>query len=153
MGKNTAHLKPLVNEKARAVNIERAKGIIVPIEQAEELEEIDAFVKSHIKKDEELFTYPELGTYNFFFDRRSFGGFPIATFSWFNDRWHERFFSKLESSKPQHVIVEKELPQRWKDVYLVFEPNRKKYKDVMDFILAHYNIEKETTLSYIYKLK
>jgi len=152
-GKNTTHLTPLAKEGTRAVNIERAKGIIVPLDQAEELEQMEAFVKNHVPKDEELFTYPELGTYNFFFDRRSFGRFPIATFTWFNDQWHERFFSKLESSKPQRIIVEKDLPQRWKDVYLVFEPNRKKYNDVMDFILTHYDIEKETKLSYIYKLK
>jgi len=67
-GKDTAHLTPLAREGTRAVNIERARGIIVPIDQAEELEQMEVFVKNHIPKDEELFTYPELGTYNFFFD-------------------------------------------------------------------------------------
>jgi len=152
-GKDTTHLTPFANADTRAVNIERAKGIIVPTDQAEELEQMEAFIKKHVPKDEELFTYPELGTYNFFFDRREFGRFPIATFTWFNDRWHERFLKKLKLAKPRHVIVEKELSQRWKDVYLMLEPNRKKYRDVMDFILTHYSIEKETTLSYIYKLK
>jgi len=152
-GKDTTHLTPLAKADTRVVNIERAQGIIVPLDQAEELEQMEAFVKNHVPEDEELFTYPELGTYNFFFNRRSFGKFPIATFTWFNDRWHEQFIEKLQFSKPRHVIVQKELQQRWKDVYLVFEPNRKKYQDVMDFILTHYDIEKETKLSYIYKLK
>jgi len=152
-GKGTAHLRPLANEDARVVNIERASGIVVPVDQAEELEQIDAFVKNYVKKDEILFTYPELGTYNFLFDRQSFGGFPIATFTWFNDQWHDKYFAKLKIEKPHRVIVEKELPQHWKDVYLRFEPNQKKYNDVMDFILANYIVEKETTLSYIYKLK
>jgi len=153
IGKDTAYLKPLAGEEARAVNIERASGIIVPVKQAEELEQIDAFVKAHVQKNEMLFTYPELGTYNFFFDRRSIGKFPIATFAWFNDQWHDKFFANLKSVKPQYVILEKEISQRWKDVYLALEPNRKKYNDVMDFILTHYSIEEETTLSYVYKLK
>lgn len=151
-GKDIEQLKPLANEDARAVNIERASGIIVPVEQAEELEQMDAFVKNYVGKNEELFTYPELGAYNFFFDRRSFGGFPIATFTWFNDQWHEGFFEKLKLKKPQRIIVEKELPQYWKDIYLALEPNRKKHQDVMNFITANYDIEAETRLSYIYKL-
>ena len=45
--------------------IERAKGIIVPAEQADELEQVQEFVRTHVAQDEVLFTYPELGTYNF----------------------------------------------------------------------------------------
>ena len=114
---------------------------------------MEAFIKNHVGKNEELLAYPELGAYNFFFDRRSFGGFPIATFTWFNDKWHDKYFAKLKIEKPHRVIVEKELSQRWKDVYLRFEPNQKKYSDIMDFIQSNYIVEKETKLSYIYKLK
>lgn len=153
MGKDTAYLRPLANEETRPVNIERARGVIMPVKQADELEQIDAFVKGHISEEEVLFTYPELGTYNYFVDRRFFERFPIATFAWFNDRWHDEFLEKLRSSKLPFLIVQKEVPQGWKDVYLALEPNRKKYRDVMRFIVLNYEIDGETPLSYIYKLK
>lgn len=153
LGRDTAYLRPLAGEEARALNIERARGIIVPARQADEIEQIDAFVKAHVPKSEELFTYPELGIYNFFAGRRFFGKFPLATFAWFNDRWHREFLLRLESAPPRYIILEKEIPQYWKDVYLGIEPNRKKFRDVMDFIAIHYRIEAETPLSYIYRLK
>lgn len=152
-GKDTADLRPLADEDARALKIERAKGIIVPEEQADELEQVQEFVRTHVAKDEVLFTYPELGTYNFFVDRRFYGRFPLATFTWFNDRWHVELLEQLNSSKPRYVILEKEISQGWKDVYLGLEPNRRKFKEMMDFIYANYTAIGETRLSRIYQLR
>jgi len=153
MGRDTAHLRPLAKEKTRAVNIERAQGIIVPVQQADELEQVAAFVEEHIMEDEVLFTYPELGIYNFFVDRRFFGKFPLATFAWFNERWYEEYINDLRSSKPKYIILQKEVSEYWKKIYLAREPNQQKYKDVMDIIHAEYSITTETPLSYIYVLK
>lgn len=152
-GKDTEYLKPLVNEPSRALNIDRAREIIVPARQADELEQIDAFVKDHVGKNDILFTYPDLGTYNYLFNRRFFGNYPLATFTWFNDRWHNEFLNKIRLSKPKYVIVQKEIPQYWKDVYLAFEGNRQKHKNVMEFIASSYRKTDETTLSYVYTLK
>ena len=152
-GKDTAYLKPLSNEEARTADIPRAKGILLPAEQALELEVVAAFAAGHIKEDEVMFTYPELGIYNFFAGRRFFGKFPISTFSWFNDRWHAEYLAELKASRPKFAIVQKEMPQYWKDVYLALEPNRAKYKDVMDFIQSEYSLYAETPLSYVYALK
>ena len=153
MGQDTAHLKPLANEEARALNIERARGIIVPVQQADEIEQISAFVEKYVKKDEEILTYPEMGTYNFLVNRRYFGKFPLSTFSWFNERWHDDYLKEFKSSKPRYVIRQKEISQNWKDVYLAIEPNRKKFRDIMDIISSEYKIEAQTPLSYIYRLK
>lgn len=152
-GKDTADLRPLTDTDARALKVERAKGIIVPAEQADELEQIQDFVQKHVVSNEELFTYPELGTYNFLVDRRFYGRFPLATFTWFNDRWHTALLEQLNKSKPRYIILEKEIPQYWKDVYLGLEPNKKKFQDMMDFIFTHYTIVGETRLSGIYQLK
>ncbi len=152
-GKDTAYLRPLSDVESRPLRIERAKGIIVPVEQADELEQIQDFVQKHVAEDEVLFTYPELGTYNFLVDRRFYGRFPLATFTWFNDRWHTELLAQLNKSKPQYIILEKEIPQYWKDVYLGLEPNRKKFREMMDFISAHYTLVAETRLSGIYQFK
>jgi hypothetical protein len=152
-GKDTAQLRPLAKEDARTANIERAQGILLPVQQANELEQVAAFVQDHVREDEVLFTYPELGTYNFFVNRRFFGKFPIATFSWFNDRWHQEYLNDLRAQRPKYIIVQKEIPQYWKDVYLALEPNRQKYKDVMDIIHSNYSVTAQSPLSYIYALK
>ena len=153
MGKNTDYLKPLANEETRVIDLKRARSIIVPVQQANELEQINAYIKRYVGEDEELMTYPEMGTYNFLVDRRYFGKFPISTFTWFNDRWHEDYLEQLKLSKPRYVIVEKVIPQYWKDVYLAIEPNRQKFREVMDIISSGYEVESETVLSYIYKRK
>ena len=152
-GKDTAYLRPLSDAASRPLKIERAKGIIVPMEQADELEQIQEFVQKHVAQDEAVFTYPELGAYNFLVDRRFYGRFPLATFAWFNDRWHRELLDQLNAAKPRYVILEKEIPQYWKDVYLGQEPNRKKFQEMMDFIYGNYTIVGETRLSYIYRLK
>ena len=153
LGKDTEHLKPLANEETRAVNVKRAEGILVPVQQADELEQIVSFMRNYVEEDEDIFTYPDFGTYNFLSGRRGFGKYPLATFTWFNDRWHEDFLAKFKSSRPRYVILQKEISQNWKDVYLALEPNRKKFRDVMDMITADYKIKAETPLSYIYELK
>ncbi len=152
-GKDTADLRPLSDVESRPLRIERAKGIIVPAEQADELEQIQDFVQKHVASDEDLFTYPELGTYNFLVNRRFYGRFPLATFTWFNDRWHRELLTQLNKAKPRYIILEKEIPQYWKDVYLGLEPNRKKFHEMMEFISAHYALVGQTRLSGIYQLK
>ena len=152
-GKDTAYLRPLSDVESRPLRIERAKGIIVPVEQSDELEQIQDFVQEHVAEDEVLFTYPELGTYNFLVDRRFYGRFPLATFTWFNDRWHKELLGQLNSSKPRYIILEKEIPQYWKDVYLGLEPNRKKFREMMGFIHSNYVLVHETPQAGIYQLK
>lgn len=152
-GKDTAYLRPRTGTDVRPLKIERAKGIIVPAEQADELEQIQEFVQKNVAQDEALFTYPELGMYNFLVDRRFYGRFPLATFTWFNDRWHAELLGQLNSSKPRYIILEKEIPQSWKDVYLGLEPNRKKFREMMDFIHSNYVLIHETPRSGIYQLK
>ncbi len=152
-GKDTAYLRPLTDTDARPLQIERAKGIIVPVEQADELEQIQEFVQKHVPQDEAVFTYPELGTYNFLVDRRFYGRFPLPTFAWFNDRWHKELLGQLNNSRPRYIILEKEIPQYWKDVYLGLEPNREKFQQMMDFIHSNYVLVHETPRSGIYQLK
>ena len=152
-GKSTVGLRPLAGEASRTLRAERAKGILVPLEQADEIEQVDVFVQHTLRGDEALMTYPEMGTYNFLVNQKHFGRFPLATFTWFNDRWHEEYMEQLRAFQPRYIIVEKEIPSYWKDVYLALEPNQRKFREVMDFISSQYTVSGETVSSLIYHVK
>ena len=152
-GKKMEKLIPALDKEMRPLTFDRASGIIVPNKQADELEAVSDFVKTNVGANETIFTYPELGTYNFLFDRPFLGRFPIATFSWFDQKWHEELMGNLKSHSAKYAIVEKEISNYWAAVYLVPEPNKQKYQEVIDFIQANYTVVKETPKSFIYKLR
>ncbi len=153
LGKDIAPLKPLSETPTRPLNIERGRGMIVPVEQAEELEAITRLIEQRTKKEDIVFMYPELGAYSFLVDRPFLGRFPMATFSWFNDRWHEKFLSEFKKTKPQYIIFPKKLPPRWETVYFGHEANKRKYDDIVNIISADYFLETTTPASYVYKIK
>ena len=144
-------LKPWANTPSRPLRIERAKGVIVPVEQADELEQVGAFIEKNTHPNEALLMYPEYGTYNFLFNRPFVGRFPIPTFSWFNEKWHQEFMSDLKKSPPRYVIFPKKHPDNWVLVYLTPPKSRKNYVEEMDFIKANYSLDTQTARSYIYK--
>ncbi len=152
-GQETSSLRPFQETGWRALSLERGRGVIVPEEQADELEQVDDFARKNIPPGEALMTYPELGTYNFFVDRPFVGRFAMSTFSWFNDRWHEEYMRDISLKKPHYIVLEKDISEYWKAVYLAPAANRRKFDQMMDFIGAHYTRAAETRLSLIYKLK
>jgi len=152
-GKGTRHLQPLAKEESRTLTFERARGIVVPAQQASELEAIVHFLQTQTAPSDVIVTYPELGIYNFFADRPFLGRFPIATFAWMNDNWHREFVDQMKSGKIKYLILQKEMPKDWYQVYLGPEPNRVKYDEVMTFIQSEFVLKTETPLSSIYELK
>lgn len=139
MGKDTAYLRPLAGIESRPVNIPRAKGMVVPAWQAQEMEEIVAFLEKNTKPDEVVFTYPELGNFNFWADRPFVGRFPIATFSWMDDRWHEELLADFENAAPRYVIMtnlgHRTFPQEW---YFRNTNNIAKFNTMTKLILENY---------------
>jgi len=150
MGKETESLKPLAKVPTRPLMIARAKGMVVPIEQADELEAIVDFFDKNTAPSEAVFMYPELGTYSFLIDRPFVGRFPISTFSWFNDRWYDDLMADFIKIKPRFVVMPKEFPVNWKEVYLAREANRKKYDGFIKIIESEYALKTQTLQSYIY---
>lgn len=154
LGKDIDSLKPLAGQvPTRLLNIERGKGMVVPVEQAEEFEAITAFIQERTRKNDIVFMYPELPIYSFLVDRPFLGRFPIATFSWFQDRWHQEFLAEFKKTKPQYVILPKKFPPNWEAVYLTLKANKEKYDDVMNVIKEDYFLETSTPKSYVYKKK
>lgn len=153
IGKSTADLVPCANEPHQALTIGRAKGVIVPEDQAQELEEVIPLIERLTKPGEIVFTYPEIGTYNFLADRPFLGKFPLVTLSWFSDRWHQEIVNELKVNPPKIIIMTKYLPDDWKAVYLGLEKNRQKYQEVMTFVEVHYQKVATTEQSDIYQRK
>ena len=152
-GKSVEDLKPWNKIPAKELHFERARGLMIPVEQADELNALDLFTQSNIKEGDAVLTYPDFGTYNFLFDWDFAGRFPMATFAWFKESWQTEFMTQLNNAPPEYVVLEKNIPQGWKDVYLAREPNRKKFQTMMDFIQARYDIVQETPQSLIMKVK
>ncbi len=152
-GQKIEKLRPMAKEEKKTLTFDRAKGITVPAYQAEELEAMMTFLSGYTTKADIVFTYPELGIYNYFADRPYLGRFPIATFSWMNEKWHEELIAELKSGRVKYLIVQKEMPPDWYQVYLGPEANRRKYEETMALIDEYYVRTGETPASFIYQPK
>ncbi|HOW36078.1 MAG TPA: hypothetical protein PL155_06675 [Candidatus Omnitrophota bacterium] len=152
-GKDCSKIIPLATVPSRPLALKRAQGMVVPVDQAEELDAVIGFLEKNTTPQETILMYPELGTYSFLADRPFPGRFPIPTFSWFNERWHREFMSDLKVQPPRFVVLAKELKSNWMTVYFAVKESRDNYAQVMDFITSNYRLRTATPASYIYELK
>jgi hypothetical protein len=152
-GKDISKFSFKDNKETRPLNIDRAKGIIVENAQADELEAVERYTKEYIAPKDLVLTFPELGTYNFLFDRMFAGRFPLVTLSWFKEDWHEQVMNVFRSKKAKYIFLQKDLGHYWEDVYLATEANRQKFQEALDFIHTNYEVVEETPATYILKLK
>ena len=95
--------------------------------------------------------YPELGAYNFIVNRPYLGRFPMATFSWFRESWHQELLEDLARTRPRIVILDKDPGPSFPEVFFKVEKNKKKYDEVLDFILHNYKLAGETQGLWIYE--
>ena len=152
--KNPQKVKSLASlESYRALTIPRAQGMEVPSRQADEIETIVTFVTKESAPNDVVVMYPDSGIYNFLFDRPFLNRFPVAIFSWLNERWHKEFIDSFKVRKPKFVIIPQKFPDLWRVVHLTPVKNREKYQEVMDIVRSNYVLEKTTPLSYIYRIK
>jgi hypothetical protein len=138
------------NETYARLQIERARGMWVPVDQYNDLNQLDAFIKT-TKAEDTIVMFPELGFYNFLFDRPFVGRFPITTFSWFNPPWFEEYMEQLNLTPPRYFVIQKEMPWDWKEVYLEYPPNKEKYEQMLQFIHSHYQPIRQTDKTIIYQ--
>jgi len=95
----------LAGQEKRVLTTPRAAGMVVPKWQGEEIEAVIKFIGENTRPHEPVFTYLELGNYNFWFDRPCVGRFPIVSFSWFHDKWHQEVIHGLLKERPQYAIL------------------------------------------------
>jgi len=146
-------LRPLAGDKSKRLTLERAKGMVVPVSQAEDFEQISEFFQKNTMPREPVFMFPEIGSYSFIVDRPFVGRFPMVTFSWFGGNWHEELFQDLQEVRPQFAVIPKELAPRFEKVYFLVQENRKKYHQVLDYVYNNYDLVQSTPTLNIYKSK
>ena len=82
------------------------------------------------------------------------GRFPIATFSWYQDRWHQELVADFKKTRPRFVVMtnlgHRTFPAA---LYFRYEKNVRKFNEVTQLILAHYTVVKSFESVSIYKRK
>jgi len=147
--KDVRELKP--EEDLVRVKIPSAKGLAIPQWQADDFTQLTNFVNKNTKKGEKIFTFPELGIYNFIVDRPFVGRFPIVIFSWFNEKWEDELFEDLKSTKPTFAILPKKLDPVFEKVYFKVEKNKSSFEKFSHYIHNHYTLIGSTHTLLIYK--
>ncbi|MDP2921146.1 MAG: hypothetical protein Q8O12_02075 [Candidatus Omnitrophota bacterium] len=95
---------PYADPFPEAIKSERAKGIVVPGPQAEEMDNVIRYISSRVKARDIVFTFPELGAYNFLTDTQPLGRFYSAEFSFIIPEWFNEMMADLKDKKPDFVI-------------------------------------------------
>jgi len=138
----------------RPLNIQRAKGMVVPVWQADDIEQVVRYIEANTVKGEPVLTYPELGNFNYWFDRPFVGRFPIATLSWAIKEWHEEYMNDIFVARPQYAIMtnlrHKTFP--WM-LYFQFPGNVSKFKELTGYIYDNYKPVMELSSVTIYERK
>jgi hypothetical protein len=146
-------LDGLGGRPVKILTIPRAKGMVTPAEQGEEIEQVVNFVDGHSLPTDRVFAYPDRGAYSFLMDRPYVGRFPTAYLTWMNDKWHQELMGDLAQQKPKFAVVAKDPGKNFWEVYFTSGHNHLYYDDVLGYIQSHYQLVKQTPYSYIYQIK
>jgi len=148
------NLSPLGKEESATLRMERADGWVVPVWQAEEMKAVTEFLKKNTAPGEVVFTYPELGDFNFLADRPFLGKFPIATFSWIRGSWSDQLIEQLQKERPRYIVMTKlghrTFPEVW---YFRNAKNKEYFQRTTEYILSQYSVAQAFSSVEIYKLK
>ncbi len=141
------------NEKYEQLNIDRAKGIWVPVDQAKDFNQLNEFIAQHSQKNDTFVMFPEVGIYHFLFDRPFLSRFPFCTFAWFDDQWFDEYFNQFKVLEAKFVVVQKHRPEGWEKIYFGYVPNKIKYDQMISVIDQSYIQVAETEENWIYERK
>ncbi len=84
--------------------IERAGNIMVPKQQADEMETVAAYLKDNTKNGEEVLAFPEYSFYNFLADRPVFSRFYPAGLAWTTPQWRSEILNELIVKIPKIIL-------------------------------------------------
>lgn len=152
-GKKIAGIKPFKDGEGRELRLKRVEHMTVPVDQARDFEELDDFFRKNVDAREPVLMFPEMAFYYFLLDRPYIGRFPMVSFTWLNDRWHEEFMSDLRATSPRWAVVPKTFPDWYYSQYFKVAGNKAKFDDVMVYINDHYKITAATSSFDVFKLQ
>lgn len=131
----------------------RVSGLIVPKWQGLDFLEVRDFVEKNTNENDSVLAFEELAIYHFIVNRPFVGRFPMTTFAWLNDQWHDEFLQELKEAPPKIALVSLKLDPWFEGAYFRVPGNREKYDEVLSFIESHYVLAKTTPSILIYRLK
>lgn len=100
---------PLSRVQLAKLNIDRGGGIVIPADQAIEIESVTKYITSVTRPDEAVFTFPEQGMYNFFANRPCLDRFNISGVVWATPAWRKELMDDLKNIRPRHIIYRSSL--------------------------------------------
>lgn len=90
------------------LDLVRAKGIIVPKEQATAISEAVEFIRKNTNHDDEIFVFPHEGEYYFLADRASITRFTPAIYACIDVDYQKQIVTDLNYKKPRYCIYVKD---------------------------------------------
>ena len=120
-----------------SIDLPRIRHMVIPVWQAQDLEQLQAFVNGHVPVHEAMWMYPELGSLHFILDRPWVGHFPMTTLSWMNEDWFADDEAVLERDPPGYAIIKKEKLFYFDKAYFLVLANRLKHERMMQFLYDH----------------
>ncbi|MDP8211893.1 MAG: hypothetical protein P9X22_01200 [Candidatus Zapsychrus exili] len=135
----------------RKLNVERAGNLVASKFQAKEVEQLVDVIQQETNKEDTIFSFPEMGTYLFLADRQFFGKFPMYTFSWFSDNWHNDLIADINENEPEYVVMPIKLHRKFEQIYFKVAKNRDKYNIIINIITKNYYIASRTEEFYFFK--
>jgi len=134
-----------------SIDLPRIKYMHIPVWQAQDLEQLKAFVDTHVSAHEALWTYSEIAPLNFILQRPWVGRFPDATMSWMDDGWFDEYEKTLERDPPRYAIISKQKQFYFNPNFFKVPGNRNKHERLMRFLYNHYVIKGQTPSYFIYQ--
>ncbi len=140
---------PYAGREPMAIESGRAEGVIVPAHQAREIDLAVEYIRLNTDERETVFTFPDLGAYNFFIDRPPLGRFYTAEFSFFHPAWFEELMSELKRKRPRYVICARNFSRLEQ-----LRPTLGKYLDEVEgYLDKNYKIARSYSTVNIFKIE
>ncbi|MFA5156187.1 MAG: hypothetical protein WC532_02190 [Candidatus Omnitrophota bacterium] len=123
-------------DSIRPLTIARGRGILTSSLQADEINSVVAYIQAKTSPLEPVFTFPNMGTFNFLFDRPCFDKFCFSDMAFYYPEWRNGFFARLNRDRPRYIVVKDE--PDWLEAALAEYPLGKYRRQVRDFIETNY---------------
>jgi hypothetical protein len=133
------------------IDLPRIRRMTIPIWQAQDLEQLTAFVDRHVPEHETVWIYPDLGSLYFILDRPWVGRFPMAILSWMDEGWFADYETALKRHPPRYAIFDKMKSFPFDRACCLVPANHIKHERIMQFLSDHYVIEAQTPTYFIYR--
>ena len=132
----------------RPLNAQRGGQAALPLWQADEVDFVVSYILSHSSGGEPLFSFPELGLFNFLCDRPDVSRFTLVAYSWPKQEWQKEQLELLKNKRPPIVLV----LTRLSNLAASIHHKEELLPDVLTYVRKNYVLKAQTQQIAIYGL-